>query len=127
MMRLRTPGGRISAAISPRNAVVSGVVGAGLAILVLPTLSPGASFITRRMTGNFHGVIAPTTPSGVRCPRIFPYSVSRIRSEEHTSELHSLMRISYAVFCWQKKNTNSSHKYILQDTHPTPIITLTQT
>src|SRR3546814_6779523 len=27
------------------------------------------------------------------------------RSEEHTSELQSLMRISYAVFCLQKKNT----------------------
>src|SRR3546814_3659373 len=26
-----------------------------------------------------------------------------IRSEEHTSELQSLMRISYAVFCWKKK------------------------
>src|SRR3546814_3032105 len=28
------------------------------------------------------------------------------RSEEHTSELQSLMRTSYAVFCLQKKNTN---------------------
>src|SRR3546814_1148651 len=28
---------------------------------------------------------------------------SRFRSEEHTSELQSLMRISYAVFCLQKK------------------------
>src|SRR3546814_2047834 len=27
------------------------------------------------------------------------------RSEEHTSELQSLMRISYAVFCWKKKKT----------------------
>src|SRR3546814_8866350 len=27
------------------------------------------------------------------------------RSEEHTSELQSLMRISYAVFCWKKKTT----------------------
>src|SRR3546814_9957313 len=26
-----------------------------------------------------------------------------LRSEEHTSELQSLMRISYAVFCWTKK------------------------
>src|SRR3546814_1994312 len=26
------------------------------------------------------------------------------RSEEHTSELQSLMRTSYAVFCWKKKN-----------------------
>src|SRR3546814_9360955 len=30
-----------------------------------------------------------------------------IRSEEHTSELQSLMRISYAVFCLKKKNTKS--------------------
>src|SRR3546814_2380794 len=30
---------------------------------------------------------------------------SLLRSEEHTSELQSLMRISYAVFCLKKKNT----------------------
>src|SRR3546814_4669615 len=30
-----------------------------------------------------------------------------MRSEEHTSELQSLMRISYAVFCLKKKNKNS--------------------
>src|SRR3546814_8134341 len=30
------------------------------------------------------------------------------RSEEHTSELQSLMRISYAVFCLKKKNTHIS-------------------
>src|SRR3546814_5415060 len=30
-----------------------------------------------------------------------------IRSEEHTSELQSLMRISYAVFCLKKKNTHT--------------------
>src|SRR3546814_8497282 len=32
-------------------------------------------------------------------------TASRIRSEEHTSELQSLMRISYAVFCLKKKKT----------------------
>src|SRR3546814_4808776 len=32
----------------------------------------------------------------------------RGRSEEHTSELQSLMRISYAVFCLKKKNYNRS-------------------
>src|SRR3546814_9401571 len=31
-------------------------------------------------------------------------SAGRPRSEEHTSDLQSLMRISYAVFCFQKKN-----------------------
>src|SRR3546814_3520695 len=31
-----------------------------------------------------------------------------VRSEEHTSELQSLMRISYAVFCLKKKNNNNT-------------------
>src|SRR3546814_10057206 len=34
-------------------------------------------------------------------------SINR-RSEEHTSELQSLMRISYAVFCLKKKTTNKN-------------------
>src|SRR3546814_6079407 len=45
---------------------------------------------------------------------------SASRSEEHTSELQSLMRISYAVFCLKKKNIN---KRILTNTlerTPTP-------
>src|SRR3546814_10207839 len=33
------------------------------------------------------------------------------RSEEHTSELQSLMRISYAVFCLKKKKHSPNHKY----------------
>src|SRR3546814_1844562 len=37
-----------------------------------------------------------------------PAVVDLARSEEHTSELQSLMRISYAVFCL-KKNTNKHH------------------
>src|SRR3546814_6227382 len=37
------------------------------------------------------------------------------RSEEHTSELQSLMRISYAVFCLnKKKHIRNSNKYTLQ-------------
>src|SRR3546814_9721235 len=32
-----------------------------------------------------------------------PYQFKEMRSEEHTSELQSLMRISYAVFCLKKK------------------------
>src|SRR3546814_6470565 len=34
-----------------------------------------------------------------------------LRSEEHTSELQSLMRISYAVFCLKKKKTHISTKH----------------
>src|SRR3546814_3823116 len=35
------------------------------------------------------------------------------RSEEHTSELQSLMRSSYAVFCLKKKNNNDTRTYKL--------------
>src|SRR3546814_3833096 len=34
--------------------------------------------------------------------------VFQLRSEEHTSELQSLMRISYAVFCLKKKNNKNN-------------------
>src|SRR3546814_4764212 len=37
-----------------------------------------------------------------------------VRSEEHTSELQSLMRISYAVFCLKKKNTQLNKNYIIR-------------
>src|SRR3546814_7520957 len=39
--------------------------------------------------------------------------MARLRSEEHTSELQSLMRISYAVFCLKKKNTLKLSKIII--------------
>src|SRR3546814_7923708 len=35
------------------------------------------------------------------------------RSEEHTSELQSLMRISYAVFCLKKKKNKQLHKHVI--------------
>src|SRR3546814_3991453 len=38
------------------------------------------------------------------------------RSEEHTSELQSLMRISYAVFCLKKKNININTEYMPNQT-----------
>src|SRR3546814_9173626 len=41
-----------------------------------------------------------------------------VRSEEHTSELQSLMRISYAVFCLKKKKIQrATHKYREQNEH----------
>src|SRR3546814_3054297 len=49
-------------------------------------------------------VSAATTSDDTACPR----------SEEHTSELQSLMRISYAVFCLKKKNTKQQQHHRLQ-------------
>src|SRR3546814_4756581 len=48
-------------------------------------------------------------PGGVgRIPRRCVRSGDEARSEEHTSELQSLMRISYAVFCLKKKIHNKA-------------------
>src|SRR3546814_3190407 len=50
--------------------------------------------------------------------RRLPLHAARPRSEEHTSELQSLMRISYAVFCLKKKKIkNKTYKYIHNTTH----------
>src|SRR3546814_4524778 len=53
-------------------------------------------------------LLSTYTPSGC-CPGVV--ILEGWRSEEHTSELQSLMRISYAVFCLKKKN-----KYDVENT-----------
>src|SRR3546814_1172224 len=45
----------------------------------------------------------------------------RRRSEEHTSELQSLMRISYAVFCLKKKKKVTTHKYVVNVNNELPV------
>src|SRR3546814_3778333 len=57
--------------------------------------------------------LSPSPMLAGRCQRIVSGQAAG-RSEEHTSELQSLMRISYAVFCLQKKNIK--HKRIIIDT-----------
>src|SRR3546814_2011682 len=44
------------------------------------------------------------------------FSLFSARSEEHTSELQSLMRISYAVFCLKKKKTSHTKQSVIQHT-----------
>src|SRR3546814_2320539 len=51
-----------------------------------------------------------------RSQPIFP---ERTRSEEHTSELQSLMRISYAVFCLKKKKKDQKKVKYITDTQQT--------
>src|SRR3546814_1044912 len=59
--------------------------------------SDGFSFLARRDT---------TVPQSIPCTSRFRKPA---RSEEHTSELQSLMSISYAVFCLKKKKKKTSH------------------
>src|SRR3546814_3909239 len=51
------------------------------------------------------------TAAVISAARKLPSSRKR-RSEEHTSELQSLMRISYAVFCLKKKKTHNSNRQL---------------
>src|SRR3546814_10225542 len=51
--------------------------------------------------------IAPNQQHGRSSGHLADTRHDRRRSEEHTSELQSLMRISYAVFCLKKKKTKS--------------------
>src|SRR3546814_3688113 len=58
------------------------------------------------------GTVAGTTgagrvETGAHRRQFLQQRADRDRSEEHTSELQSLMRISYAVFCLKKKNENA--------------------
>src|SRR3546814_4518794 len=56
-------------------------------------------------------LIRPAEPDRADQPEI---DLTR-RSEEHTSELQSLMRISYAVFCLKKKKKNNKHIHYRQE------------
>src|SRR3546814_6533915 len=63
-----------------------------------PVVSPGPA--TRR---SWMPVRSTIQASLVSSTSVRSWLVRRLRSEEHTSELQSLMRISYAVFCLKKK------------------------
>src|SRR3546814_4686781 len=67
----------------------------GLCHRINPTFRPGMAQV----------VFSASTPIDPPHTRQFGLQSRNYRSEDHTSELQSLMRISYAVFCLQKKKT----------------------
>src|SRR3546814_4753728 len=102
---LNTPAG--TPALSSTSAKICAEYGAscgGLSTIVHPVASAGRTLTATWFIGQFHGVIIAQTPIGSR--RII------VRSEEHTSELQSLMRISYAVFCLKKKKKTNIKRSI---------------
>src|SRR3546814_3591580 len=64
-------------------------------------------------------LIAGALTTGYLQPRLRASGVEdwANRSEEHTSELQSLMRISYAVFCLKKKKRQTTHHNQTQQQH----------
>src|SRR3546814_9243055 len=73
----------------------------GGALLLTPK-RPGRTFGGDFMAG-YGSYGRDETQFGIDLPLADNFTM-RLRSEEHTSELQSLMRISYAVFCLKKKN-----------------------
>src|SRR3546814_10728227 len=72
-----------------------------------PIAAPASSKLTCRMTGRRCGGVVAEVPGIISVTRFRRRAIrhGQHRSEEHTSELQSLMRISYAVFCLKKKKT----------------------
>src|SRR3546814_4457549 len=69
------------------------------AVILVP---PGQEVRTRWKAGRLRTVSCCFRPEMLAdSPELLSF-LSQIRSEEHTSELQSLMRISYAVFCFKK-------------------------
>src|SRR3546814_5285742 len=77
------------------------LVGAALIVANWPFTFAAIMPITRRLTAT------AIDSSGAGERRAIERWGRLHRSEEHTSELQSLMRISYAVFCLKKKNTGT--------------------
>src|SRR3546814_2001158 len=82
----------------------------------IPMIIAHPDFVGGRTTKGLMGAIdiAPTLMSLAG----FSAADAASRSEEHTSELQSLMRISYAVFCLKKKKKDiPNNKYIMKTIH----------
>src|SRR3546814_3181724 len=74
-------------------------------VLALPPISPIQNRKACGRDGLCDHMLSEARVAGRDAfPQALTFS-STVRSEEHTSELQSLMRISYAVFCLTKKNT----------------------
>src|SRR3546814_8177400 len=90
------PGKEISLIINSPG----GYVTSGFAIHdTIKTIKSPVSTVCMGLAASMGSILLSAGEKGKRF--IYPYAK---RSEEHTSELQSLMRISYAVFCLKKKN-----------------------
>src|SRR3546814_1886501 len=73
-----------------------------------PTSRPSIQRLLARIASARASMSAATAATGVSLCAAAS-ATRRIRSEEHTSELQSLMRISYAVFCLKKKKQKPAY------------------
>src|SRR3546814_1312529 len=86
-----------------------------VAAVIDTSLVDGQPKVNRIVVAVDHGfsVNPDSVIAQIQGAALFALTAALKRSEEHTSELQSLMRISYAVFCLKKKNTITSCNNIL--------------
>src|SRR3546814_7105110 len=97
---------------------------AGMSTIVAPgtpdSVSSSASSASSVRTQARAAAARKPASSANEAPSFSRHAVNTARSEEHTSELQSLMRISYAVFCLKKKKTRTTvHLQQPKDQHMT--------
>src|SRR3546814_4942312 len=96
-----------------RPRIFSDVMGQGHVVKALPHALAGDKLHPAILLTGTRGVgkttLARIVAKCLNCEIGVSADPCGVRSEEHTSELQSLMRISYAVFCLQKKKINQKN------------------
>src|SRR3546814_6726242 len=91
------------------------VVGVAKRVRLERTVRPACHYARSAMSNTARAIQPKRTSARPRNART--RNGKEVRSEEHTSELQSLMRISYAVFCLKKKNKKRQSKTQQQTQH----------
>src|SRR3546814_5810311 len=99
--RVASHGGQIIVSPSTDAEVIEATVEAGL-VSAPGYFTPSEAFLAIRAGAHALKLF----PAEAASPKVVK-AQRAVRSEEHTSELQSLMRISYAVFCLKKKKQNN--------------------
>src|SRR3546814_4188522 len=100
-------------ALRYQGAMLGFAAGVMLAASFFSLIVPAVGILDRQGVGSWPA--AGTVAVAVLVGGLLLLALSRFRSEEHTSELQSLMRISYAVFCLKKKKIKTNNPQIQAD------------
>src|SRR3546814_2070570 len=90
--------------------IIASKISGGSRNATLPPLFISALAVCQSLLPLFDQAGARSQPFLGQCPSHKASHKRGERSEEHTSELQSLMRISYAVFCLKKKTNTKQYK-----------------
>src|SRR3546814_2053811 len=110
----RPPRSTLTDTLFPYTTLFRSGLDSGSAIAIQLAVQLASLLFTACYYGWFYAFANQATPGkmaiGIKVVRSDGEGCGFWRSEEHTSELQSLMRISYAVFCLKKKKNSGTNK-----------------